>query len=47
MRRTFIALVAGRYPIANRADPINQRAAKLVQLHNFGLLGSYDIIKFM
>jgi hypothetical protein len=47
MRRTLITRVPGRYAVAYRADAVNQRTTELVQLHYFGLLGRYDIIKFM
>jgi hypothetical protein len=47
MRRTLITRIPGRHALAYRADAFDQRTAEIVQLHYFGLLGRYDIIKVM
>ena len=47
MWRALIRGIARIPTLAGRADAINQCAAKLFQLHYFGLLPSYGVVKFV
>jgi len=47
MWRAFISRITRLPALANRANTIYQRAAKLFQLHQSGLLADYYIIEFM
>jgi hypothetical protein len=47
MWRAFIGRIAGLPALADRANTIYERAAKLFQLHQSGLLARYYIIEFV
>jgi hypothetical protein len=47
MWRAFVSWIAGLSTLSGGADAIDQRAAKLFQLRQFGLLAGYHIIEFM